>query len=158
MAMRKKTPDWPDILGQLTAKADIYEEAETGCDDEEIAEVEEHIGRPLPEPVAACLRVSDGARLHLRHQVIHLASRTQLEAWHAEGAIDDLGAFPFAHDGDDHLLVLDTDGEWGGERGSVYRLQLSQRFIHGRLIHGALPLSQNMSGLFNMVMKGRDLW
>jgi len=156
--MRKKTTDWPNIVGKLTANADVFEESEPGCDDDEIAEVEEHIGRSLPEPVAAVLRVSDGARLHLRHQVIHLASRTQLEAWHEEGAIDDLGAFPFAHDGDDHLLVLDTDGEWGGARGSVYRLQLSQRFIHGRLIHGALPLSQSMRGLFTMVMKGGDLW
>ena len=156
--MSVKPPDWPKLLSKLSQCTDVYEEVETSCNDDEIAEIEDMLGRTLPDSVAAILRISDGARLHLSHQIIHLASRNQLEAWHAEGAIEDLGAFPFAHDGDQHLLVLDTEGEWGGAAGAMYRLQLSQRPLLGCSLHGAVRLSGSMDGLLKNLIKGRDLW
>jgi hypothetical protein len=156
--MSKKKTDWVKLFGKLSQCTEVYEELETSCDDDQIAEIEDALGRTLPDSVAAILRVSDGARLHLSHQIIHLASRTQLVAWHKEGAIEDLGVFPFAHDGDQHLLVLDPDGEWGGAAGTVYRLQLSLRPLLGSSLHGAVRLSGSMRSLIKNLMKGRDLW
>ena len=156
MGKRGKLIEDPAVEA-LFDNPDIFEEADLSCADEEITELEDTIGRPLPGFVSSLLKVSDGGLLQGPHNVIHLASKDQLLSWSHEGAIDSLGAFPFAHDGFNTVFVLDTEGEWGGAEGAVYRLELGrQAKRHNHM--SAIRVAENIGSLLKHLVAGKDPW
>jgi len=116
------------------------------------------LGRPLPEELADLLRISDGASLRGPHTTLHLASSEQLASWARQGALDELESLPFAQDDEGAVLVIDTEGDWGGPEGAVYRLTDSRPRIARIAIIDAVRLADSLGELLTHMAAGRDAW
>lgn len=148
----------PSLISLLEEHPEIFEAAEDGCEEEELDELEQALGRPVPVELVELLRSSNGGTLHGPQQTVHLASTEDLMAWHEEGAMEELGTFPFAHDGGKTVLVLDSDGEWGGPQGGVYRVHVGLRAIRGFPVQDAFRVADSLSELIGHVVAGKEAW
>ncbi|HIA04525.1 MAG TPA: SMI1/KNR4 family protein [Myxococcales bacterium] len=155
--MTKRAPKKKTISGLLESQHELFEAGEPGCNDTDIAELESAIGQELPADIVEILQLSDGCVLHVGHEVLYLATCAQIRTWHADGVVDELEVFPFAHNGSDTLLLFDEGGAWGGENGSVYRLQIGRRVLLGYPIQDAIYLAGSIYQFLEYLIAGEDL-
>lgn len=144
------------LNGLLQTNPELFEAADHPCDEEELAELEGLLGRPLPRDLHDLLRWSDGGLLHGAHGVLRFASVRQLAIWVQSGVVDEFAVLPFAHDDtDDSILVIDEEGDWGDPAGAVYRVSIGKRATGG---YDAIRLSDSVRQLVEHVVAGRDAW
>ena len=155
--MTKRAPKKKTVSGLLESQNELFEAGDPGCNDTDIAELESAIGQELPGEIVELLQLSDGGVLHAGHEALYLATCAQIRVWHADGVVDELELFPFAHNGSDTLLLVDEGGAWGGKGGSVYRLQMGRRVLHGYPIQDATFLAGSIYQFLEHLIAGEDL-
>ena len=145
------------LIAALEAHPEVFDAADYACDEEELAELESAIGRELPADLVALLRVSDGGQLHGAHSALNLAPAAQILEWVRDGLTEALETIPFADDGGDTLVVLDSEGKWGTE-GAVYRMEWNRRTVGGYPVQDVVRLADSLPDLIRHVAEGRDAW
>ena len=145
----------PQLLEQHPA---IFEAAEFSIEDDALAELEAALGIDLPKDYIELLRLSDGGRLVGPTRTIHLASSEELIGWAQQGVIHQLEALPIAQDEAGTILVIDTEAEWGGPDGAVYRLTMGRRFVHGHPVQDAFKVADSLTELLGHLAEGKDAW
>ncbi|MFT7621512.1 MAG: hypothetical protein ACI9WU_000675 [Myxococcota bacterium] len=145
------------IAALVDAHPTILEHAEYGCDDDDIAELEVALGHALPGELEELLRMSDGGTLNAAPHSMQLVSSSDMAAWAEQGLMQELEAVPFARDDSGTLLLCDSEGAWGGEKGGIFRV-VFKRWVRGKPLGDAHKVANSLAELFEHVAAGRRAW
>ncbi len=142
----------------MDAHPNLIDIVEYGCDDEDIAELEVALGHAVPEDLEEFLRVTDGGMLRGPTRAIHMASAQEMAQWALSGVTTELEAVPFAQDESGTILVCDTEGDWGGDKGAIYKVAIGKRHIRGYPVQDAVRIAGGFRELLDHLATGKDAW